>query len=254
MPGSAQKKPLKAGDPLALFQGAIAEVVGASKRRAFILDTQGVVRFAEDGVERPPPVTITMPGAAMSAADPLEHRKMDEAEAAHRRASLAEVSRLAKTEGPASERAMFWKGAGVAYHDLARHGRYVIWRYGRNNGFNEKVRVCQAGDEDAAAAFLADIRAAPPKGYRATSPYYVEGRGCVVRTYSKGDKRELLGVVGRSWRIFGGAVKKSFASAREAEREFDLLEHHRYVRGWGMFGIEIDRRSLRPADLAARRR
>lgn len=233
--------------PLDVFADEVAEVLAVSKRRAFILDRAGRLRFAEDGEERPSPIAVTMPGMDLVVAEPLVHRRLDATEAGHFDAVHPAISALTKQYGPAAERAMFWKGAVVACHDFTRFGPVVVWRYGMNNAFNEKRRICRGADEAAAIAFLADIRGKPPAGYRATSPYYVENRGCVVRTYAKGDKRELRGVAGRQWREFGGAPLKSFASDAQAQAEYDKYEAKRLAAGWALTGIEIDRRAHKRA-------
>ncbi len=160
----------RATRPLDRFADQIAEVIAVSKRRAFILDLTGRLRYAEDGEECPSPIDITMPGMPLIVADPEVHRRLDAVEAAHTAAVHPAISAVAKQHGPAAERAMFWKGAGAAYHDFTRHGPVVLWRYGMNNAFNEKRRICRGVDEQAAIAFLADIRSKPPAGYRATSP------------------------------------------------------------------------------------
>lgn len=252
MPATNPKQ--RATRPLERFAGEVAEVIAVSKRRAFILDLAGRLRYAEDGEERPSPIAITMPGMPLIVATPEVHRRLDAVEAAHTGAVHPAVSAIAKQYGPAAERAMFWKGAGAAYHDFTRHGPVVIWRYGMNNAFNEKRRICSGGDEQAATDFLADIRSKPPAGYRATSPFYVERRGGVVRTYAKASARELRGVVGRAWRSFGGAIVEQFASPARAVAAYEEYEHKRLTAGWAMIGIEIDRSSLSAADRAARRR
>lgn len=246
MPASHPKQ--RTQKPLDVFADQVAEVIAVAKRRAFILDHAGQLRYAEDGAERPSPIAITMPGMALIVADPLVHRRLDAAEAAHSAEVHPAISAIHKQHGPAAERAMFWKGAGAAYHDFTRHGPVVIWRYGMNNAFNEKRRICRGADEQAAIDFLADIRARPPAGYRATSPFYVERRGCVVRSYAKADRRDLRGVVGRQWRRFGGEALETFASPQRAEAEYDKFEHRRLADGWSMIGIEIDRRSRSAAD------
>lgn len=238
--------------PLDVFADQVAEVIAVTKRRAFILDLAGQLRYAEDGAERPSPVAITMPGMPLIVADPQVHRRLDAAEEAHSAAVHPAISAIYKQHGPAAERAMFWKGAGAAYHDFTRHGPVIIWRYGMNNAFNEKRRICRGSDEQAAIDLLADIRARPPAGYRPTSPFYIERRGCVVRTYARGDKRELRGVVGRQWRSFGGDALATFAGPRQAEAEYDAREHKQLAAGWAMIGIEIDRRSLSAADKASK--
>ena len=63
--------------PLDVFAGQVAEVIAVSKRRAFILDLAGQLRYAEDGAERPSPITITMPGMPLIVADPQVHRRLD---------------------------------------------------------------------------------------------------------------------------------------------------------------------------------
>ncbi|MBK9755952.1 MAG: hypothetical protein IPO88_21110 [Nannocystis sp.] len=244
----------RATRPLDRFADQIAEVIAVSKRRAFILDLTGRLRYAEDGEECPSPIDITMPGMPLIVADPEVHRRLDAVEAAHTAAVHPAISAVAKQHGPAAERAMFWKGAGAAYHDFTRHGPVVIWRYGMNNAFNEKRRICRGVDEQAAIAFLADIRSKPPAGYRATSPFYVERRGCVVRTYAKASTRELRGVVGSAWRRFGGALVKRFASPARAVAAYEEYEHKRLAAGWAMIGIEVDRSSLSAADRAEKRR
>ena len=241
---AAKKKPLD------VFGDEVAEVLAVSKRRAFVLDVHGAVRFSEGGEERPSPVEITMPGMKLIVAEPMQHRSLSDEERQHTVAKMAAFPALARDEGQAVERAMAWKGSG--YHDFARHGRVVVWRYGMNNAFNEKVRLCRAQSVEDAIAFLADLRTKPPKGFKATSPFYVEKRGCVVRTYAKGDKRELRGVVDNEWRTFGGGVIKTFETAEEAERAHDVWVHERLVEGWGEFGIEIDKRSKSAADARAK--
>ncbi len=240
--------------PLDVFKGLVAEVLAVNKRRALVLDTAGALRYAEDGAERPSPIDVSMPGMALAVAEPMVHRRLDAAEATHSAAARAAVTQVAIDEGPAVERAMVWKGAGAAYDDLARHGRVVVWRYGMNNAFNEKLRLCRAADERAAAEVLADIRAKPPAGYKPTSPFYVDGRGCVIRSYAHGSERELRGVVDNEARRFGGEVLATYASAAEAEAAHDRLEGERFAAGWFAFGVEIDRRSLSAADRAKKRR
>ncbi len=231
----------KRSKPLDVFGDAIAEVLAVSKTRAFILDVHGAVRFCADGEERPSPVTVEMPGMALVVADPMKHRTMSAAEAAHTTAKMKLFAPLAKRDGVVVERAMFWKGAG--YHDFARQGCSVVWRYGMNNAFNEKVRICRGQSERDATDFLSDIRAKPPAGFKPTSPYYIAKRGCIVRTYAKGDKRELRGVVDCEWRRFGGEVLKTFATAHAAQQAYERWVHEHVVDGWGEFGIEIDKRS-----------
>ena len=142
--------------PLDVFADQVAEVIAVTKRRAFILDLAGQLRYAEDGAERPSPVAITMPGMPLIVADPQVHRRLDAAEEAHSAAVHPAISAIYKQYGPAAERAMFWKGAGAAYHDFTRHGPVIIWRYGMNNAFNEKRRICRGSDEQAAIDLLAD--------------------------------------------------------------------------------------------------
>jgi len=244
----------RASKPLDVFADQVAEVIAVSKRRAFIVDTAGKLRYAEDGDERPSPVDITMPGMDLVVATPEVHRRLDAIEAAHTAAVHPAISAIAKQHGPAAERAMFWKGAGVAYHDFTRHGPVVVWRYGMNNAFNEKRRICRGVDEQAAIDLLADIRAKPPAGFKPTSPFYVERRGYVVRSYAKGDKRDLRGVVGNQWRSFGGKLLARFPSAARAEAEYDAWEHKHLAAGWAAIGIEIDKHSRRRGDAPATKR
>jgi hypothetical protein len=209
---------------LSAFERAeISEVIAQTKTHAYVLDAAGKVRYSEEGTERPSPITIEMPGLSLCLADPTIHRKLDAAEANHTRASMAALKQLAAKEGKAVARAMFWKGS--AYHDFARHGRVVVWRYGMNNAFNEKRRLCRGASADVAETFLDMIRAKPPKGFKATSPFYVPKRGCVIRSYASGDKRELRGVVDAEWRAYGGKSLRSFESADKAERAYDAWVH-----------------------------
>jgi hypothetical protein len=96
------------------------------------------------------------------------------------------------------ERVLAWDAAHAHYRELLRLGRHVIIYTGINNGSIERTLVTFADAARAAAAF-AQLRANPSAGYTEDDPYYVTGKGAVVRNYyvplsdgSYHDKREPL--------------------------------------------------------------
>jgi len=79
-----------------------------------------------------------------------------------------------------SERAAFWTKTATAFVDVARFGRHVFVGQGVNNGQWERFGFV-FDDDDSAAAAVARLRASPLKGYAESDPWYVPGKGGIVR-------------------------------------------------------------------------
>jgi hypothetical protein len=146
----------------------------ANKTSLFFTD-DGVIRFYDGtGLSEPPYVVTTAPHASGHWSN-LKHVQVSDLAA-----FFAGARRI-------DERAMaWWLGRGQSSHlytEVIRTDRRVLLLWGGNNSRN----LCHAGltfDGDvSAAALVATFRAGPRKGFRATTPFFVEGKGGVRREY-----------------------------------------------------------------------
>jgi len=99
-----------------------------------------------------------------------------------------------------ADRALWWDARAEHFRDVMRLGSTLLLSWGVNNGSFERYALTFA-DDAAAAAAMAQLRANAPKGYRESDPYYLAGRGAVVRTYyvragaGAERKREVIAVL-----------------------------------------------------------
>jgi predicted DNA-binding WGR domain protein len=80
------------------------------------------------------------------------------------------------------ERTLEWDARRAHWRELLRLGNRVIVQWGANNAAPERVLLVFPDAERATAAF-AQLAAHPAKGFAATDPYYLDGKGAIVRTY-----------------------------------------------------------------------
>ena len=97
-----------------------------------------------------------------------------------------------------AERAMWWDARAEHFRDVMRLGPTLLLSWGFNNGSFERYALTFP-DDAAAAAAVAQLRANPAPGYTESDPYYLAGKGAVVRTYyvraGAERKREVIAVV-----------------------------------------------------------
>jgi hypothetical protein len=153
--------------------------------------------------------------------------------------------------GAVSERALWWDKKAENFRDLLRLGRHVLLSWGANNGQLERY-VISFGEVDAAAAFTAKLRANPPKGYTSSEPYYLAGKGAVVRTYyapkeGGGDReRRLL------WLLDSAVSDEDFGSGERAVGEH-LRREGAWLRGGGVMStVEWSDSRRRREDMTVR--
>jgi hypothetical protein len=163
------------------------------------------------------------------------------------------VADVAEHERGAKERVAFWTKNGSGFHDVARHGRAIIWRRGHNGGRLETL-LCTAPDEDAAAQFVAAIRANRPAGHVESDPFYVKKRGAVLRTYQGpgGEGRETLGVLEDTWVSLGGSIEKRFPSEKVAIEAFTAWEREKLKSGTPVAMLETNEACRRREELTVR--
>lgn len=153
-----------------------------------------------------------------------------------------------------SEREMQWTAGDsqALYREIVRFGDRVLIVWGRNNARDLQSVGVIAGESEARALVKA-FRAAPLKGFKSTSPYFIEGRGGVVREYwpvpesgthgkvEKGRGRCLDNRV--SWttqypKYERDELLEELATDEAAEQRFDALELDWYKRGGSPYEIE----------------
>jgi hypothetical protein len=153
--------------------------------------------------------------------------------------------------GSISERALAWDKKAENFRDVLRLGRHVLLSWGVNNGQFERYAIT-FGDADAASAFTAKLRANPPKGYAPSEPYYVGGKGAVVRTYyapkEGGGERErrLL------WLLDSAVSDEEFGDGERAVAEH-LRREAAWLRGGGVMStLEWSEGRRRREDMTVR--
>lgn len=211
--------------------------------RVLFLDGDCTVRLFDNGELTEPALEIREPGTdRLSPAEPGAVRNFSDASMARFRAAAKDVPELVAESGPALERRSFWKGRRSAqYHDLARHGATILWRYGYDNGQNLRTRSV-TGPEREILWFMASFA---PKGFVATDGWVLREVGGINRNYGKDSDRVLRSVVGAQWVDYGGRAAQSFDSPEKAERAFNEWEHDHLADGWHLFNMELDRAALR---------
>jgi hypothetical protein len=151
-----------------------------------------------------------------------------------------------------SERAMQWTAgdSNALYREVVRFEDRVLIVWGRNNARNLQTVGLITDD---AERLVQAMRAAPLKGFKPTSPYFVEGRGGVVREYwpvpETGEHGTVERAVGRCldnrvvWTTRYPEYKREelveeLATDEAAERRFDALELDWYQRGGRPYEVE----------------
>lgn len=150
-----------------------------------------------------------------------------------------------------SERAMQWTAgdSNALYREVVRFDDRVLIVWGRNNARDLQTVGLITDD---AERLVQAMRAAPLKGYKPTSSYFLEGRGGVVREYyppTENTKRAIERAVGRcldnrvEWTTrypeheYEEHVEE-LATDEQAERRFDALELDWYRRGGRPYEVE----------------
>lgn len=163
-----------------------------------------------------------------------------------------------------SERAMQWTAGdyNALYREIVRFGDRVLILWGRNNARNLQT-VGITTDEADAKALVEGFRRAPLKGFKPTSPYYVEGRGGVVREYhpilAKSKRGTIERAVGRclddrvEWTTRypnheREELELELPTNEAAERKYDELELDWYRRGGRPYEIEWMKTARRRRD------
>jgi predicted DNA-binding WGR domain protein len=136
-----------------------------------------------------------------------------------------------------SERALFWDRGADNFIEIIRDGNRVAYVWGRNNGRLERLTLAFAGPAAAQHAFA---RLKSSTDLTETSPWYVPGRGAVVRTYS--GKRYLC-VFGNKAELHGQPL------ASEADA---IAEHQRQELDGVLTCLEWMDSYRRPEDLTVR--
>jgi hypothetical protein len=161
------------------------------------------------------------------------------------------------------ERAMQWTAgdAQSLYREAVRFGDRVLIAWGRNNA-RDLQTIGITATEANAKALVASFRTHPPKGFKPTSPYFVEGRGGVSREYhppTEDGGREIRKGVARcidnivEWATMlpdheRDTLREEHASDEAAQRRFDELELSWYQRGGRPSEIEWMKQLQRRAD------
>lgn len=151
-----------------------------------------------------------------------------------------------------SERAMQWTAgdSNALYREVVRFDDRVLIVWGRNNARNLQTVGLITDD---AERLVQAMRAAPLKGFKPTSPYFVDGRGGVVREYWPVPETGAHGKVERAvGRCIDNRVVwttrypehereelvEELATDGAAERRFDALELDWYQRGGRPYELE----------------
>jgi hypothetical protein len=151
-----------------------------------------------------------------------------------------------------SERAMQWTAgdSNALYREVVRFDNRVLIVWGRNNARNLQTVGLITDD---AERLVQAMRATPLKGFKPTSPYFVDGRGGVVREYWPVPETGTHGKVERAvGRCIDNRVEwttrypehereelvEELATDEAAERRFDALELDWYRRGGRPYEIE----------------
>jgi hypothetical protein len=212
--------------------------------RVLFLDTELTLRMVDNGELVETALEIREPGTKhLAVADPSAVRTFSDASIARFQAAARDIPELVRENGPAIERKSFWKGKRSAqYHDLARHGSIIIWRYGYNNGQNLRSRSVTGPEEEV----LWFMRCFAPKKFIATDGWVYPNAGAGInRNYGKESDRVLRSVVGPHWVDYSGRIKKSFGSPEEAQRAFNHWEHKHLSDDWHLFNMELDAAAVR---------
>jgi hypothetical protein len=153
-----------------------------------------------------------------------------------------------------SERVMQWTAgdANALYREVVRFDDRVLIVWGRNNARDLQSVGLIASEADARALVQA-MRDAPLKGFKATSPYFIDGRGGIVREYwpvpETGKHGDVERGVGRcldnrvEWTTRYPEYEREelieeLETDEAAERRFDALELDWYRRGGRPYEIE----------------
>ncbi|MFI2720754.1 WGR domain-containing protein [Streptomyces collinus] len=153
-----------------------------------------------------------------------------------------------------SERALFWDRRAAHYTETVRYGDRITVRWGGNNtGSVDSLGLHFPDAATAAEAFARIGRSVEESGMSEWSPWYLPGKGAVMRTYytpsGDGSKSTYLSV------FDGGADRFGPRYATEAEA---IAAHQRWEleaqrdRNASLSCLEWDGDYLRPEDMTVR--
>ncbi|MEM9067258.1 MAG: SMI1/KNR4 family protein [Myxococcota bacterium] len=153
------------------------------------------------------------------------------------------------------ERVVFWDSSARRMREWIRCGaRVVSWGDANNTHFySERQSPWSAwcvglafGNATAAAEFMARVRANPEKGFAENDPWYVTGKGAILRTYHTGTKSTMTGILEAEWIH----EKKSFPTPAEAIEAFEAQELKWFKAGRFISCIEWMDRHRKPTERA----
>ena len=155
-------------------------------------------------------------------------------------AELAGISEL-------TDRALWWDAKATRFRAAMQFGDRVLLSWGVNNGAFDRYLLTLPD----AAAFMKKLRAHPPKGYSESDPYYLAGKGAIVRTYyapSVGGDRErrLL------WLLDSSVSDEDFGTPERAVAEHVRREISWLAGGGVMATLEWSEHRRRREDMTLR--
>ncbi len=131
-----------------------------------------------------------------------------------------------------SERHVLWTKSAGHFEEWVRYEDRIVSGRGVNNGYFAGRMGMRFPSTVKAAAFMASVKANPTKGYTASEPWYVAGRGGIYRTWYRGSKRLLAGAMGH--RVDG----QQFDSWEETVAWLDAYDLETWKQGGTVTRVE----------------
>ncbi|MFF5210160.1 WGR domain-containing protein [Streptosporangium sp. NPDC000396] len=153
-----------------------------------------------------------------------------------------------------SERALFWDRRAHEFVEVIRYGDRLTYVWGQNNCSLDGLGLSFPGVDAAANAFARVKSSVAAAGMTETSPWYVPGKGAILRTFRTPDpdgpnnSSDYRRVFDR--RINGGPRFATEAEAVAAQERWELEAQRDHDAGLTCLEWQDDR--LRPEDMTVR--
>lgn len=131
---------------------------------------------------------------------------------------------------------MFWDKKGEDFAEIMRYGERVIYSIGFNNGGMQSLGF-HCADGAAASAMVEQLRSGQPKAMQPSDPWYLAGKGAIVRTlYTREGKSCLEAVVDGCWEWDQEREYLSQAEGVAAYEQYELES----IRDHGAFYCTVE--------------
>ena len=145
-----------------------------------------------------------------------------------------------------TDRALWWDAKAEQFRDALQLGNHVLLSWGVNNGALQRYLLVLAD----AAGFMAKLRAYPPRQLVESDPYYLAGKGAIVRVYyvPAGDARDR----NRVWLLDAAVCDEDFGTPERARGEHARREVGWLAAGGVLTTLEWFERRRRREDMTVR--